>query len=380
MRSGTIILTGTVAICLSAVIAVRASELTIPHAFQSNTPALASEVNNNFSAIKSAVDDNHERISNLEELAGDLLYANVITVATSGGDFSSVAAATDSIADAAADNPYLVRVMPGVYVETDLVQVKSFVHLQGSGPNATILTSARSADVANSSAATVRLDDAGQISDITVRHTGTGTFGIALYSQETSRSTVVDNVHAEVVGAGGLVHFAAYWNDAEATIRNSTLFAAGATGFGTGINAAFGSVNIADGFPQALIEHSILMGGEASNLENCNDNTGTGYGVFLSSASPMVRHSYVCGGHRGVSVQVNGNAQFQNSSIKVSTTASSFLFEIAATGSISVANSGVFYFGNKFDGAGTGLRCVHTYDLGTYAPLADGTTSAAACD
>lgn len=176
------------------------------------------------------------------------------------------------------------------------------------------------------------------------------------------------------------MHFAAYWNDAEATIRNSTLFAAGATGFGTGINAAFGSVNIADGFPQALIEHSILMGGEASNLENCNDNTGTGYGVFLSSASPMVRHSYVCGGHRGVSVQVNGNAQFQNSSIKVSTTASSFLFEIAATGSISVANSGVFYFGNKFDGAGTGLRCVHTYDLGTYAPLADGTTSAAACD
>ncbi len=40
-----------------------ADEVTIPNEFQSNTPARASEVNENFSAVKSAVDDNDSRIS-----------------------------------------------------------------------------------------------------------------------------------------------------------------------------------------------------------------------------------------------------------------------------------------------------------------------------
>ena len=81
-------------------------------------------------------------------------YENVITVAKSGGDFTSVAAALNSIGDAAAANPYLVRVMPGVYTETDLVTVKSYVHVQGSGPLATVVTSARTGGSPGNAAAT----------------------------------------------------------------------------------------------------------------------------------------------------------------------------------------------------------------------------------
>jgi hypothetical protein len=307
-------------------------------------------------------------------------YARVVTVAASDGDFTSVAAALTSITDASSTNPYLVQVMPGVYLETALVQVQSFVHVRGSGPNATVIASSRSAGSPGSNAATVELLESGRISDLTVRNTGTGTFGIALYSAQTTRATVVDTVVADAIGAGGTGHYAAYWNDAEAIIRDSTLFAGGATGFGVGVNTAFGSVNIAGGFPQALIERSILMGGSASNLENCNDNSGTGFGVQLSNSSPLLRHSYVCGGHRGVGVYTNGNVQLQDSAIKVSSTGSAFLFEISASGSISVANSGVSYVGNKFTGAGTGLRCVHNYNLGTYVPVSDGTTSGTACN
>ncbi len=305
-------------------------------------------------------------------------YENVITVATGGGDFTSVAGALDSITDSAADNRYLVRVMAGVFTETALVEVKEYVHVHGSGPNATVITSARTGGTPGNGAATVDLMENGRISNLTVRNTGTGVFGIALYSAETNRAAIVDGVVAEAIGAGGTGHYAAYWNDANAIIRNSTLFAGGATGIAA-VNAAFGSVNIAAGFPQALIENSILMGGSASNLENCNDNTGTGFGMQLSNSSPMVRDSYICGGHRGVAVLTNGNPQIQNSSVKVSSTGSAFLFEISASGSISVANSGVSY-SNKFTGAGTGLRCVHTYDLGTYQPKVDGTTSATACN
>lgn len=40
-----------------------AAEVTIPHEFQANTPAVAQEVNDNFTALKDAVDDNDLRIT-----------------------------------------------------------------------------------------------------------------------------------------------------------------------------------------------------------------------------------------------------------------------------------------------------------------------------
>lgn len=43
-----------------------ASNVTIPNTFTSGTPAVASEVNANFSAVKAAVDDNDSRLSNVE--------------------------------------------------------------------------------------------------------------------------------------------------------------------------------------------------------------------------------------------------------------------------------------------------------------------------
>ncbi len=307
-------------------------------------------------------------------------YDHVVTVAKSGGDYTSVVSALNSITDSSSTNRYLVRVMPGVYTESSLVTVKSYVHLRGAGPNATVITSSRSSSTPSNASATVDLLDNGRISDLTVRNTGTSTYGIALYSAETSRDAVVDNVVAEAIGTGGTGHYGAYWNDAEATIRNSTLFAGGAVGFGTAVNAGFGSVNISAGFPQALIENSKLIGGSNNFAENCNDPTGTGFGMQLSNSSPFVRYTYICGGYRGIGLYTNGNPQIQSSSVKVSSTSQAFLFEITASGSISVADSGISYLGNKFTGAGTGLRCVGNFNLGTWAALSDGTTAAAACN
>lgn len=307
-------------------------------------------------------------------------YEHVVTVAKSGGDFTSVATALSSITDSSSTNRYLVRVMPGVYTETSLVTVKSYVHVRGSGPNVTVITSSRSSGTPSNASATVDLLDNGRISNLTVRNTGTSTYGIALYSAQTSRDAVVDNVVAEAIGTGGTGHYAAYWNDAEATIRNSSLFAGGAVGFGTAVNAAFGSVNISGGFPQALIENSKLIGGSNNFAENCNDPTGTGFGMQLSNSSPQVRYTYICGGHRGIALYTNGNPIVESSSLKASTSGSAFLFEITASGSLSVANSGISYLGNKFTGAGTGLRCVGNYNLGTWAALSNGTTAAAACN
>jgi len=62
-------------------------------------------------------------------------YSRVIVVAPSGGDFTSPVAAMNAITDASETNPYLVKIMPGVYdIGGGTVQMKPYVSIEGSGP------------------------------------------------------------------------------------------------------------------------------------------------------------------------------------------------------------------------------------------------------
>jgi DNA-binding SARP family transcriptional activator len=111
-----------------------------------------------------------------------LCDCNVVVVAKSNGDFTSVKAAMDSITTTSSSNRYLVWVGPGVYTEGATVQVKAYVHLQGAGPNVTVISSTLTSGSVGPDAATAQLDDNGRISDLSIVNTGTGTFGIAIYS------------------------------------------------------------------------------------------------------------------------------------------------------------------------------------------------------
>ena len=64
-------------------------------------------------------------------------YANVIVVAKSGGDFTDPIAAVNSITDASDDNPYLVKIMPGVYDLSGTISIRNNIDVVGSGENVT---------------------------------------------------------------------------------------------------------------------------------------------------------------------------------------------------------------------------------------------------
>lgn len=61
---------------------------------------------------------------------------------TSGRIYGNIQSAINSITNASATNPYVVKVMPGVYdLGTGSLQMKEYVDLEGSGPEATLITS-----------------------------------------------------------------------------------------------------------------------------------------------------------------------------------------------------------------------------------------------
>jgi len=79
--------------------------------------------------------------SKIEDGVFQKKYANVVVVAKSGGDYTSPVSALSAITDASSSNPYLVKVMPGLYdLGTSSLQMKSYVDLEGSGPDSTIIT------------------------------------------------------------------------------------------------------------------------------------------------------------------------------------------------------------------------------------------------
>jgi hypothetical protein len=126
-------------------------------------------------------------------------YQNVVVVAKSGGDYTGVQAAIDSISDAAADNAYLVWVAPGAYSET--VTMKPYVHLQGAGQEATVITSTVSGSAWPLDQATLILASNTSLRDLTVSNGGMGQNGVALLVTEGTTHTLVADVTAQALGS-----------------------------------------------------------------------------------------------------------------------------------------------------------------------------------
>ena len=167
-------------------------------------------------------------------------YKNVVVVAESGGHYTSVQAALDSISGASDSNRYLIFVAPGTY--TGRFTMEPYVDIAGSGPNVTILQAAGGASLTAASATGVGADNA-TLSDLTVKNTGGAANGIAMLNS--SAGTTLWRVYLEASGA----------------------------------TYNYGLVN-AGGSPQIKECHIIAQG----------SGTNTNYGVYNSVASPTFQN------------------------------------------------------------------------------------------
>ncbi len=206
-----------------------------------------------------------------------------LIVATKGGDCNSIQTALNAIGAilpaATADQPYLVKVMPGTY--TEQVTVKPYVHIQGSGIDVTIINTAI---VSNA----VRGANHARLSNLTVRNSwATSSFTTrAILNNYTS--PVIDNIKAVATNnlgnAAGITNFFS-----SATITNS-IVSVSTTG---GIDSeSFGIYNS---------NSSTTITNSSTTITNTQANgtaeEGGGYGLraYDSSSHPKVKNSILEG-------------------------------------------------------------------------------------
>lgn len=133
--------------------------------------------------------------------------AQIVWVAKSGGDFTTVSAALASITDASSTKRYVINIAPGTYDEPPL-SMKSFVELQGSGSSATLIRCTcpgtdLPANGANGAVINVGASVVTTISGLTAINDATGDqYGVGIRTQSTTvTQVVVRDVVVSVVGA-----------------------------------------------------------------------------------------------------------------------------------------------------------------------------------
>lgn len=146
--------------------------------------------------------------------------SNRVIVAKNGGDFTSIAAALDAISPSR-ENPYLIEVMSGSYVEPPLI-MKTYVQIRGSGRRVTHVNCP--SIVIDSSARFVAISD--------ISFAGPGDIGILIDSVD-SPIDINDNTIRNF-GVGIKVV-----NSNQVHIANNNI-----RGVGTGVLCASGSPNI----------------------------------------------------------------------------------------------------------------------------------------
>jgi hypothetical protein len=128
--------------------------------------------------------------------------ANMLSVAKSGADFTSIQAAISSIVGLASPtNRFLIKVAPGTYDES--ISVPGYVTVEGSGKSVTVIRSN------NASSGTVNIDGVAELRDLDVVNDSAPGNAIAIYQNNfLATSSTLTRVGAYAYGTGGVARAA----------------------------------------------------------------------------------------------------------------------------------------------------------------------------
>jgi len=205
---------------------VHASGVTLPNTFANDTAADANQVNANFSAIKSAVDDNDLRIGTLESVKGPvrtvLVSPAIDNPAKSGAILIKAWTDIESTLGKPCDanNRCRLQIEPGLYdlSGTPLaLNQHPYVDLAGAGPEATVLINNSGTAVLTSTGKGESDPGINVVSDLGIEFLHTEGTNAAIMANATAFT--LRNVAVTVTGPGTKTPMVGVWNTGASTLR-----------------------------------------------------------------------------------------------------------------------------------------------------------------
>ncbi|MFN8542866.1 MAG: hypothetical protein U0807_01435 [Candidatus Binatia bacterium] len=210
----------------------------------------------------------------------------VVTVAESGGDFTTVQGAIDSITDAGTATRYLVLVGPGTY--SGRVTLKAGITVRGSGIGVTTLTADPAASCIDGY--TVKGATAATVTDLTIGAGGTGACAVGILNAGVSYATYRNLF----ISASQATNTTAILDDSSSIeLFDVTM----EIGQGTGSGDTFG-VDQTNGSSLIFTRSSILgcsSGRDVVGIQNDDSSAAIMDGLV---------NTFLCGGATGVSVGI----------------------------------------------------------------------------
>ena len=266
--------------------------------------------------------DNADTVDGQHASAFQKHYANEVVVAKSGGDFTTIPAALNSITNASASNPYLIHVAPGIYDES--INMKSYVDIEGAGEDATTITYVGSNPSTGSVTGTVNIADHTELRFLTVENTGGNFNAIPIYAactglarlthvtlsasggsnydsglySETGCALTLTDVNAKSLGVSSSTNLCIRMGE-DASLTNVTATASGGD-YADGIYVAAGSVNLTNVVASATgatynntgIYVDGIPGDTSSNLMDVSASASGGglseYAIYIYHISPKM--------------------------------------------------------------------------------------------
>ena len=265
--------------------------------------------------------------------------ARVIWVADDNtGDYASLSEALDSIEDAAADKPYVIKIAPGIYTETSNVALKTYVDVEGSGQNTTTINcacSTRHASLRSFQPGAITAE----IRHLTINNTGGGSQSGGVYTEGVADGSF-SMLHVTATATGSTGNYGVYNTSSSPSMNNVTATTTGGTtGFGVyNFDSSSPSMNNVTATATGGIgNYGVYNTSSSPSMNNvtatgekiANSSLSTAFGVYNSdsfspvisssspviSSSPSIRNSSITGSTASISNDNTSNAKVADTAL-----------------------------------------------------------------